>query len=210
MPGSRRAQDRHFRTPAFISDGKDGGIPKGTRSVSLFLVNRRKPSPDDYKDEAFAFQAQLEVAWRRAFRSASQPSQPGKRRLGRTGSRLAVSERLRIRGRAQRRDRRDSERRPVAECYGPAGFRKPRWSESEPSDIKGVELSMDALSQLTRTAKTCNRSSAPWSPAIAPGSTRRRPRFPHLPSDAAKRRKSCCKRAKVAANRIEQGIALLE
>jgi hypothetical protein len=43
------------------SDGKDGGIPKGTRSVSVFVVNRRKPSPDEERDTAFAFQAQLEV-----------------------------------------------------------------------------------------------------------------------------------------------------
>jgi hypothetical protein len=32
---------------------------KGTRSVSLFVVNRRKPAPDDVRDQAFAFQAEL-------------------------------------------------------------------------------------------------------------------------------------------------------
>src|SRR5262245_1842295 len=36
-------------------------VPKGTRSVSLFLVNRRKPAPDEIRDTAFAFQAALEV-----------------------------------------------------------------------------------------------------------------------------------------------------
>ncbi len=39
----------------------EGGVPPGTRSVSLFLVNRRPPSSDESRDEAFAFQAQLEV-----------------------------------------------------------------------------------------------------------------------------------------------------
>src|SRR5262249_19630032 len=36
-------------------------LPKSTRSVSLFLVNRRKPAPDELRDAAFAFQAALEV-----------------------------------------------------------------------------------------------------------------------------------------------------
>src|SRR5262249_17369759 len=44
------------------TDGKDGGIPKGTRSVSVFLINRRTPTPDETRDEAWAFQARLEVA----------------------------------------------------------------------------------------------------------------------------------------------------
>jgi Helicase conserved C-terminal domain len=34
---------------------------KETRSVSVFLVNRRKPQPDDVRDTAFVFQAQLRV-----------------------------------------------------------------------------------------------------------------------------------------------------
>ncbi len=40
--------------------GFGGRIPPGTRSVSLFLVNER-PDGDDRADEAFAFQAELEV-----------------------------------------------------------------------------------------------------------------------------------------------------
>ena len=38
-----------------------GRIPPGTRSVSLFLVNGRSPAEDTARDEAFAFQAELEV-----------------------------------------------------------------------------------------------------------------------------------------------------
>jgi len=34
-------------------------VPKSTRSVSVFLVNRRKPAPDEIKDTAFVFQAEL-------------------------------------------------------------------------------------------------------------------------------------------------------
>lgn len=47
--------------PAVPSDGRDGGLPKGVRSVSVFLVNRRMPAADVVRDEAFAFQTQLEV-----------------------------------------------------------------------------------------------------------------------------------------------------
>ena len=43
------------------SDGQDGGLPQGVRSVSVFLVNRRTPAPDVVRDEAFAFQTELEV-----------------------------------------------------------------------------------------------------------------------------------------------------
>ena len=34
-------------------------VPAGTRAVSVFLVNRRAPSPDERKDESMAFQAKL-------------------------------------------------------------------------------------------------------------------------------------------------------
>ena len=38
-----------------------GRIPQGTRSVSVFLVNERAPAAERARDEAFAFQAELEV-----------------------------------------------------------------------------------------------------------------------------------------------------
>lgn len=45
-----------------VPDGDvDGGLPKGTRSLSMFVVNRRKASPDEVRDEGFIFQVELEV-----------------------------------------------------------------------------------------------------------------------------------------------------
>lgn len=39
-----------------------GGIPKSTKAVSVFLVNKRNPVQDDFiKDSAFAFQAKLSI-----------------------------------------------------------------------------------------------------------------------------------------------------
>ena len=39
----------------------DGGLPRGTRSLSLFVVNRRKAASDDQRDEGFIFQVELEL-----------------------------------------------------------------------------------------------------------------------------------------------------
>ena len=45
-----------------VPDGDlDGGLPKGTRCLSLFVVNRRKASPDEVRDEGFIFQVELEI-----------------------------------------------------------------------------------------------------------------------------------------------------
>jgi len=56
--------------PAF-----DDMVPKGTRSVSLFLVNRRTSSSDELRDTAFAFQAALEVRCKQPF--VSRPNLRG-------------------------------------------------------------------------------------------------------------------------------------
>jgi hypothetical protein len=39
----------------------DAGLAADVRTVSVFVVNRRTPAPDIRKDEAFAFQVQLEI-----------------------------------------------------------------------------------------------------------------------------------------------------
>jgi len=51
-----------------VPDGDtDGGLPNGTQSLSIFVVNRRKASPDDVRDESFIFQVELEVQSDRSF-----------------------------------------------------------------------------------------------------------------------------------------------
>ena len=45
-----------------VPDGHvDGGLPDGTRSLSVFIVNRRKAAPDEFRDEGFLFQVELEL-----------------------------------------------------------------------------------------------------------------------------------------------------
>jgi hypothetical protein len=55
-------------------------FPRGTRSVSVFLVNRRTPHPDN-PDLAYAFQAEIEVQGDRPFVPRSDPR--GLRETGR-------------------------------------------------------------------------------------------------------------------------------
>ena len=59
-------------------------VPKGTRAVSVFLVNHRVPREDQRRDEGFVFQARLVVQCERAFvarpdlrgRHADDPDEP--------------------------------------------------------------------------------------------------------------------------------------
>ncbi len=47
--------------------GGEEGLPKGTRAVSVFLVNDREPAADEVKDEAMVFQARLAVRCEASF-----------------------------------------------------------------------------------------------------------------------------------------------
>ncbi|MDE2903118.1 MAG: helicase, partial [Chloroflexota bacterium] len=60
VPGSRGLILHMIARPVSAATSA-GRIPPGTRSVSLFLVNGRPPAEDTARDEAFAFQAELEV-----------------------------------------------------------------------------------------------------------------------------------------------------
>jgi hypothetical protein len=47
------------RPVGLLSEGAD--LPKGARTASFFVVNRRAEKPDEVRDEAFAFQVALEI-----------------------------------------------------------------------------------------------------------------------------------------------------
>jgi hypothetical protein len=73
LPTSQKPQEHEIRgsdglhvalsvRPVLDLPAYEGLQPKGTRSVSLFLVNRRDPTTSDIlRDQAFAFQAELNV-----------------------------------------------------------------------------------------------------------------------------------------------------
>ena len=60
-----------------IDASKLRDMPPGTRAVSIFLVNQRKPAPENrLADNAYAFQAELEVRGEQPFVPRPNPRQP--------------------------------------------------------------------------------------------------------------------------------------
>ena len=116
----------------------------------MFLVNRRTPKPDDLRDEAFVFQAQLDIHGDRPF-----VPRPDLRSLESHDWDERVA---------------DLQYRDTCECRGTTSQPKPLSTTREcwtvrtcwiphaevervaPAQITGVELSMDALGQLANAA----------------------------------------------------------
>jgi hypothetical protein len=188
----------------------DGGVPDGTRSMSVFLVNRRPQAPDGTRDTAFAFQAQLEVA-----------------------SKLPLVPRPDLRGLESKEwdDRvADLQYRDVGEFAvghgvsteadvetgGTCRTVRTVWLANAgvervaPEDIPGVELGMEALASMA--------SGGAARSALEPLVPRYRDWIKDQledlePNLTARRRETAeelLRRATVAADRIEAGIALLE
>ena len=56
-------------------DGSGRLVPKGTRAVSVFLVNDREPAEDEQRrSEAMVFQAALRASVRGGVRGAAEPA----------------------------------------------------------------------------------------------------------------------------------------
>ena len=61
MPNSDGLVVAYLSRPVgLLAVGSD--VPAGARTVSIFVVNRRAEAPDDTRDEAFAFQVNLEIS----------------------------------------------------------------------------------------------------------------------------------------------------
>ncbi len=123
------------------------GVPANTRTVSVFVVNRRAPAPDIKKDEAFAFQVQLEVSG-----DAEFISRPDLRSLAsgdwdervadlqyRNVGEFAVGHNV-----ATEAVLKDGACRLVHTAWVPQA----EVERVAPGEINGVELSMDALANL--------------------------------------------------------------
>lgn len=191
-----------------VSDGEDGGLPKGTRSVSIFLVNRRRPAPDETRDEAFAFQAQLEVVSEESFVARpnlrSLDSNDWDERVGDLqywdACEYAVGHSV-----ATKADVSDvCICRVVRTCWIPQA----QVERVAPAAITGVELSMDRLSELAKgddaKAKLGNLVTEYRSWITA-----QKAAIPKSPARRKETGEELLNRALVAANRIEQGIGLL-
>src|SRR5262249_21846012 len=130
----------------------DGLVPRGTRSVSLFLVNRRHPQPDELGDTAFAFHVALEVGSEQPF-----VPRPNLRRLESDDWDERVAD-LQYRDICEHAVGHGISTRAVLDDASACREVHTRWIPSAevervaPSPIQGVELAMEKLAVLPDAA----------------------------------------------------------
>jgi hypothetical protein len=190
--------------PAF-----DGMVPRGTRSVSLFLVNRRQPAADELRDTAFAFQAALEVRCEQPF-----VSRPNLRGLESDDWDERVAD-LQYRDVCEFAVGHGISTRAIQDDKGECREIHTRWipaAEVErvaPAHIEGVELAMEKLADLPDAATAKARMGAlvthyrDWI-------GRQQAKVPPRPPCRKETATELLSQAEFAANRIEAGIELLK
>jgi hypothetical protein len=186
--------------PAF-----EGMVPRGTRSVSLFLVNRRIPAPDEERDTAFVFQAALEVRCEAGF-----VARPNLRGLASDDWDERVAD-LQYRDVYEFAVGHGVATRAVLGERGACREVRTRWipaAEVEriaPAPIEGVELRMEQLAQLPDAAAVREELSGLVTEYRA-WIERQKANVPAGPKGRAQTGADLLARAGFAANRIEAGI----
>jgi hypothetical protein len=184
------------------------GLPSGTRSVSVFLVNERASAPDVRRDEGFVFQAALELAHKTGF--VPRPDLRG-RRGDDWDERVAglqyrdVCEHAVGHGVATHSTLDpDGHCRKVRTCWVPQA----EIERVEAAQIVGVELSMEKLAEISTGADAQERI-GPLIPAYAKWIQEQRA---NAPTETAHREVALklLQHAEVARDRIAAGIACLE
>ncbi len=185
----------------------DAGLPTGARTVSVFLVNRRTPAPDEKKDEAFAFQVQLEATCEAGFLP-----RPDLRSLASRDWDDRVAD-LQYRDAGEYAVGHNVATEAVY-LEGACRLVRTQWipeakvERVAPAAIPGVELSMDALSQVQDGVD----ASAKLGPLVSEYRKWIDSQAGNVPGAPAKRRETgleLSQRARVAADRIQRGIDLL-
>lgn len=190
-----------------VSDGQNGSMPVGTRSVSIFLINRRTPAPDELRDESFAFQTQLEIQSDKQFvprpNICSLESDDRDEQIAdlqfRDTCEYAVGHSV-----ATDADLCDCQCRTVKTVWIP----KAEVERVAPAEIEGVTISMDELSQLVDVADAKAKLSnltveyRKWIES-------QRKTIPDSPAQRKETGELLLERAQLAARRIEDGIELL-
>jgi hypothetical protein len=187
----------------------DGMVPKGTRSVSLFLVNRRKLASDELRDTAFAFQAALEVRCDQPF--VARPNLRGLR--SEDWDELVAD--LQYRDVCEFAVGHGVSSRAILNEKGECYEVHTRWIPSAevervaPAPIEGVELAMEKLASLPDAATAKSRLSALVTHYRA-WIEKQKASIPKKPKSRHDTAVELLKRAATAADRIEAGIALLQ
>jgi hypothetical protein len=187
----------------------EGGLPPGTRSVSVFLVNRRTPQPDEDRDHAFAFQAQLEI-----FGDLPFVPRPNLRSLESDDWDERVAD-LQYCDAYEFAVGHAIATEAILDTDGQCKCVRTLWipgSEVEriaPTTIEGIELSMEVLGQLRDFEEAGQKLSGlvteykKWIEA-------QRSNVPASPLRRKDTATELLHRAGVAANRIQRGIELLD
>ncbi len=184
-------------------------VPKGTRSVSLFLINRRKPAPDVDRDTAFAFQAALEVSCKAPF-----VHRPNLRGLESDDPDERVAD-LQYRDVCEYAVGHGISTRAILDAECCCREVHTRWIPSAevervaPSPIAGVELSMEKLAALSDATAAKSSLSA----LVTHYRTWIEKQKADVPAKHKRRNEigtELLSRAATAANRIQAGIELLK
>ena len=191
-----------------LTNSTESGLPAGTRSVSVFLVNRRTPKPDDLRDEAFVFQAQLDIHGDRPFVPRpdlrSLESHDWDERVAdlqyRDTCECAVGHNIATE--AIINDARECW--TVRTCWIPHA----EVERVAPAQITGVELSMDALGQLANAAAAHAQLGA-FVTQYRAWITNQQHAIPATPARRREMAEALLHRASVAADRIEHGVQCL-
>ena len=183
------------------------GLPKGSRTVSVFLVNRRAPAPDQKKDEAFAFQVQIQVKCDSPFlprpdlrSSASndwdervadlQYCDEGEYAVGHNVATEVLME--------------EDDCQAVRTCWIP----RAEVERVAPAHIAGVELSMDVLSGI-KDAEEANTVLGGLVSEYRKWIEAQAAKVPQSPEKRRETGQELLKNAEIAADRIQRGIRLL-
>lgn len=187
--------------------GIEAGLPKGTRSLSIFVVNRRHPAPDEVSDEGFIFQAELEVHIGKSF-----IPRPNLRSLGskdwdervadlqyRDACEFSVGHSVSTEAVVE-----DGYCQTVKTCWIPTA----QVERVAPSSIPGVELKMDVLAKL-EDGKDAQAKLGSLVTSYREWINKQKGSAPNSPPRRKETGIELLRRAELAADRIQAGIDLL-
>ncbi len=185
-----------------------GGLPDGTRSVSVFVVNKRVPSPDEVSDEGFVFQVELELNGDKPF-----VARPNLRSLESDDWDERVAD-LQFRDNCEFSVGHSVSTAAIVDEECKCRTVKSRWipdAEVErvaPAQIDGVELCMEELANL-KDGNDAKEKLGNFATKYRDWIKQQAASAPTTPVRRKETADELLKRAGFAADRIEAGIALL-
>jgi hypothetical protein len=186
----------------------EADVPTGARTVSIFVVNRRREAPDDKRDEAFAFQVQLEI-----YADVEFLRRPDLRGIASDDWDESVAD-LQYRDDGEYSVGHNVATEAIREDGTCCKLVRTCWipdaevEKVEAADIPGVERSMDALGVLKDGAEA-KQKLGPLVDQYREWIKTEAAKVPKSPEKRYKTGQELVLRANVAANRIESGINLL-